>query len=80
MMLALNEERKKGAMSFYWHLQCHDSITLSCERAEIDKIAAFGLNLDNWHPEVRLAGGRLRIPSDCQIGKNLKELKEWTKA
>lgn len=78
MMLALDEERKKGNMTFGWHLQCHDSITLSCPKSEIDKIARFGLNIDNWHPEVTLAGGRLRIPSDCQVGKNLKDLKEYT--
>lgn len=76
LMFALCDRRTENAFNFWLHMQCHDSITLSCEADQVDRIADFAFNLDKWHPEVILPAGRLRIPVDMKVGRCLGKLEK----
>lgn len=78
LMLRLLEEREAGRLPPFWlHLQCHDSLTLSCTASDIAPIADFMLALDKWHPQVRLTAGMLRIPVSIETGRNLGGLSDY---
>lgn len=77
LMFRLCDQRKEGALDFTLHVQCHDSLTVSCSRADVDRIAAFAGKLDAWHPEITLPAGRLRIPTETKFGRNLGEMQKW---
>lgn len=79
LMLRLWQERVLGKLDFWLHLQCHDSLTLSCNCIEdARKIAEFAHDLDLWHPEIVLPAGRLRIPVSIEVGTCLGELENLT--
>lgn len=77
LMLGLLGQRDIGALDFNLHLQVHDSLVLSCINSPsvYGPIAEYCYNLDLWHPEIILPAGRLRIPTECEIGPTLKDLK-----
>lgn len=74
LMNGLRGQRTEGSMDFWLHCQTHDSITLSCETKHLNDINKFASNLDLWHPNIVLAAGRLRIPTETKFGRNLGEL------
>jgi len=62
-------------MLFLWEdpeieflLQVHDSLLLQVKEDKVEELINKATNLDNWHPEIHLAGGQLRIPVDIQVG------------
>lgn len=71
MMFGLLGQRTEGAFDFHLHAQVHDSIVLSCRTRYAEKIAAFTSRTELWHPEVVLPAGRLVIPTESAIGRNL---------
>lgn len=78
LLLRLADRRREGEFDFWAHLECHDSLTLSCsDEASVERIARFAEHLPNWHPEVRLKAGLLKIPVSIEYGPGLGELKEW---
>ncbi len=77
LILSLARMREIGALDFWFHLQCHDSVTLSCEESQLERIAQHCLNLDLWHPTVKLRSGQLRIPVDVEWGTSLGKLKPF---
>jgi len=77
MMLGLYDMRKAGAFDFWFHLQVHDSIVISCMESEAEKIAKYMLDIDKWHPEIILRAGRLKIPTGVAIGRNLGDTIEF---
>lgn len=79
LMLRLCAYRKyKASGSFKLHMQCHDSLLLSCTRENVDWIGRFAQDPAMWHPEIVLPAGRLMIPVDIKLGKNLGEMQKWT--
>lgn len=75
LMLALWAARAKGSTPSLWfHLQCHDSLTLSCEQSEVAEVAAFALDLSGWHPSLVLPAGKLVIPISIETGTALGEM------
>jgi len=79
LMLRLCEERSAGKLDFWLHLQCHDSLTLSCVPDSVERIAEFALDTTKWHPEVILPAGRLVIPTSVEVGTCLGELRVYGK-
>lgn len=77
LMLFLLRERNEGRVKFDLLLQCHDSLLLECEPGEIAKLGTSCANLDQWHPVIDLAGGRLIIPTECETGTNWGEMTKW---
>lgn len=77
LMLALWEKRKQGDFSFWFHLQCHDSLTLSATLEQVDPILSFATNYKLWQKPLPLAGGDLLIPVSAEVGPDLKNLTEW---
>ena len=67
-----------GHRWFKLHMQCHDSLLLSCPRDSVDSIARFATDTSTWHPEVVLPAGRLVIPTEVKWGKNLGQMQKWT--
>lgn len=74
LMLHLVDMRTEGTIDMWLHMQCHDSILLSCSAANVDKIAAFAHKLEKWQPKMVLPAGLLRIPVDIKWGRNLGRL------
>lgn len=77
LMLGLAAERQAGKLNFWFHLQVHDSIVLSALAPDIEPIAKYMLDTSLWHPVIQLPAGRLVIPTDVEVGRNLKELSPW---
>lgn len=77
LMLRLCDERREGKVNFELCLQVHDSILMLVNAMELPKIAEFAQDLDNWHPELILPAGALRIPVDIEHGTNLGKLNDW---
>lgn len=77
LMLALEAARLEGRFSFWFHNQVHDSLVLSCEKSELDRISKFCLDTKVWHPELVLPAGRLVIPTSVEWGSSLGELSEY---
>lgn len=75
LMLRLLDARTENKFSFELCLQVHDSLIMLGAPAELLRIGEFCRTLDNWHPEIILPAGKLRIPVDCETGENLRELK-----
>ena len=73
LMLALRASR----IPHWLHMQCHDSLLLSCEAAYVPEIVGFANGLDAWHPEIILPAGRLRIPIEAKTGRCLGEMTKW---
>jgi DNA polymerase-1 len=76
LMLALCDARTAGDVEFQLLLQCHDSITLSCESKYIDVICKFACDLNKWHPEIILPAGKLQIPVEIKVGTCLGEMRK----
>lgn len=75
LMLGLWSAREAGHTPGLWfHLQCHDSLTLSCDQSEVAEVADFALDLSKWHPEVILPAGKLVIPVSIETGQCLGEM------
>jgi DNA polymerase I-like protein with 3'-5' exonuclease and polymerase domains len=78
LMLKLLDGRTEGQFDFWLHLQTHDSLSLSCvDEENVNKIARYAENLNNWHPEIRLKAGLLRIPVSIEFGNCLGKLSNW---
>lgn len=77
LMLALWAARAEGKLTFWFHNQVHDSVVVSALSHEVDPIAEFMLNYKIWQKPLTLKGGTLLIPTDVEVGRNLKELKTW---
>lgn len=73
LMLAL----RSSSIPHWLHLQCHDSITVSCKVKDVDSIAAFAMDLKKWHPKIILPAGQLWIPTDVKYGRCLGEMAKW---
>lgn len=77
LMLHLMQRRTEGQFSFRLLLQCHDSLLLEVPLGpDVKLISAASHRLDDWHPEVTLAGGRLRIPVSIETGQSWGNLEE----
>lgn len=76
LMLKLWDAREEGEFDFRFHLQCHDSITVSCREQEKDRIVKFMLDTDRWHPDITLRAGKLVIPTSVEWGKSMGEMVE----
>jgi DNA polymerase I-like protein with 3'-5' exonuclease and polymerase domains len=76
LMLKLWDARAEGDFDFWFHLQCHDSITVSCREQEKDRIVQFMLDTDKWHPDITLRAGKLVIPTSVEWGKSLGDMTE----
>lgn len=50
-------------------LQVHDSLLLQVKESKVNDLISKASCLDNWHPEIHLPGGQLRIPVDIKVGK-----------
>lgn len=68
LMLGLLEERRKGNVDFWLHMQCHDSVLISCAPGVVPQIAEFAFETKRWHPEIILPAGRLVIPTEVKYG------------
>lgn len=78
LMLGLWDARSAGQFPSLWmHLQCHDSLTLSCTTNDVQEVATYARDLDRWHPEVVLPAGRLRIPVSIESGSCLGDLEDY---
>lgn len=78
LILELFKARAEEKLPDFWlHLQCHDSALVSCLAPAVDPIAEFMLNYKAWHPRITLAAGELWIPTSVEVGRNLKEMKEY---
>lgn len=77
LLLGLAEQRNQGALDFWFHLQVHDSVVVSCLEEEVPKIAAYMSNYKLWHPRLPLSAGDLWIPTDVEWGRNLGKLQPW---
>jgi len=80
LMLHLCGLREKGDLAFNLLLQSHDSILLEVPSGQESVVMAAAERLDDWHPVIVLAGGRLRIPIEAKWGSVWGELKKWSKA
>lgn len=79
LILKLARMRELGDLDFHFHLQCHDSVTVSCaNEGEVLKVGKVCRDLDLWHPRVKLKAGELRIPTDVEFGDGLGNLKPLT--
>lgn len=68
-------------MLFLWQdpeieflLQVHDSILLQVQESKVSEVASLATDLDLWHPEIQLPGGKLRIPVDVEVGNSWGEM------
>lgn len=73
LMLGL---REAFGPEMWLHLQCHDSVLISCPSSLVPEVGAYALATDMWHPEVLLPAGRLIIPTEAKAGHNLGEMKK----
>lgn len=76
LMLKLLDARTENKFSFELCLQVHDSLIMLGKREELLKMGAFCRDLSKWHPDITLPAGKLRIPVDCELGENLKDMKK----
>ncbi len=79
LMLHLLDLRAQGKFDFRLLLQCHDSVLLELPEKSVEPVASACLSVSEWHPRIDLAGGRLVIPTEVEVGKNYGELKVWRK-
>ena len=55
-------------------LQVHDSLLYEVKTQDVPRVIAEMRKIEQWHPEIILAGGKLVIPIDIEIGENWLEL------
>lgn len=77
LMLALHDQRTAGKLDFWLHMQCHDSVTISCRTVDAPAIMKFALKIEAWHPEIILPAGRLIIPTDVKFGACLGTMQKF---
>lgn len=77
LMWGLQNKRTEGAFDFWLHMQTHDSLTFSFETKHLAAIARYAFDIDAWHPTVILPAGRLKIPIEMKVGKNLGNLQKF---
>ncbi len=77
LMLKLCDERIGRQLDFYLHLQCHDSLLISCDKNDKEHLMRFMLDTSKWHPNIILPAGRLMIPTEVKWGRCLGELTKW---
>lgn len=77
LMLELCAKRTENAFDFWLHMQCHDSILLSCRTAEAPKIMQFALAVQGWHPTIILPAGQLIIPTEAKWGTCLGDMQKF---
>jgi DNA polymerase I-like protein with 3'-5' exonuclease and polymerase domains len=78
LMLALCERRRAELPDFWLHMQCHDSLTLSCAPSGVAPLADYMLDL-SWHPHLELPAGPLRIPVSVESGRVLGEMEPYVR-
>jgi DNA polymerase-1 len=66
LMLKLWDE--KDYLDCEFLLQVHDSLLLQAPPERVEEIAALAKDLSAWHPEIQLAGGKLLIPVEVEVG------------
>lgn len=77
LMLHLMDERRNDShLDFRLCVQVHDSLILLVSDSSVRHLADLAFKTDNWHPEVWLPGGRLRVPAEVKAGKTLNQLEE----
>lgn len=76
LMLKMCDKRTEGEFDFWLHMQCHDSITVSCLRKDAERISRFALTPALWHPNIILPAGQLIIPTSGKMHSCLKFEKE----
>lgn len=69
--------RETFGAEMWLHMQCHDSVLLSCPSAARDSIAGFALDTRLWHPEIVLPAGRLIIPTEVKSARCLGEMLKY---
>lgn len=77
LMLHLKNMRTERSWNMWLHLQCHDSITLSCRTNELTEIITEAKKLEKWQPDVILPAGKLIMPVDVKYGVCYGELKKY---
>lgn len=77
LMLGLTEQRRRLKFDFWLHLQCHDSVLLSCASEQVERIAAYALDPEQWHPKIILPAGRLIIPTSAKYGSCLGSMAKY---
>lgn len=77
LLLKLKDLRDAGSLDLHLHMQCHDSVVVSCPATEVDKVAAVAFDLNQWHPEVVLPAGRLLIPVEMKTGSCLGSMTKY---
>lgn len=77
LLLGLAGKRTENAFDFKWHIQTHDSVTLSCRTKFLHSICEYGLKPAYWHPKLVLPAGPLVIPTSAKWGRNLGEMTKY---
>ena len=77
LMLHLCALRERGLIDFGLLLQCHDSLLLEIEPKYLADLYEICSDTSQWHPEIILAGGRLVIPTECEVGEVWGEVKKY---
>lgn len=77
LILKLGDARREGILDFWFHLQVHDSVVVSCNKKYLDRIAKFCLDTSLWHPEIVLKAGRLVIPTSVEYSACLGEMQTY---
>lgn len=77
LMLSLCQSRERGVLDFSLLLQCHDSILLEIPESALHSVARACLSVSEWHPDIRLPGGKLVIPTEVEVGQNWGELRGY---
>ena len=80
LMLHLCELRTQRVFDFRLLLQGHDSILLEVPMPFVRPIAEACLRTEPWQQGFDLAGGRLIIPTEIELGTNYGELKKYEQA
>lgn len=74
LMLHFKNARPDG---LYFHLQCHDSLLVSCKSAQVESLANTVNRSDVWHPKIVLPAGQLVIPTEIKFGRCLGEMQKF---
>lgn len=78
LLLNLWNRRTEGMFPSLWFaLQVHDSIILSANPDTARRVMDYSLNLDNWHPDLILPAGKLRIPTECKWSACLGKMEKY---
>ncbi len=60
-----------------WLLQVHDSLLMQVPRGSQKQLWEASIDYAKWHPEIILAGGKLIIPIDMEVGNNWLNMEKY---